>query len=50
MRDAGRDEFNPYLLPGDALACYDSQASDLRDIARMVTDILLPLTLLKTLR
>ena len=50
VRDAGRDEFNPYLLPGDALACYDSQASDLRDIARMVTDILLPLTLLKTLR
>ena len=45
IRDARRDTFNPYLLPGDALACYDSHMTNIRDIARTVADILLPLSL-----
>jgi hypothetical protein len=45
VRDARRDEFNPYLLGGDALACYDSVATNIRDIVRTVADVLVPLAL-----
>ena len=40
IRDASRDEFNPYLLPNDALACYDSGITSVRDVARTVSDVL----------
>ena len=29
VHHADRDEFNPYLLPGDAMACYDSRQTNL---------------------
>ena len=45
IRDKDRDDFNPYLLPGDALACYDSEITTLRDIARTLSDMLLPLSI-----
>ena len=32
VRFAERDEFDPYLLPGDALACYDSNFINFRDV------------------
>ncbi|MBV1886605.1 MAG: VanZ family protein [Parvibaculaceae bacterium] len=32
VRYADRDEFDPYLLPGDALACYDSNFINFRDV------------------
>ena len=32
VRFADRDEFDPYLLPGDALACYDSNFINFRDV------------------
>jgi protein involved in polysaccharide export with SLBB domain len=36
LRRADRDDFDPYLLPGDALACYDSQVTDVAEIARIL--------------
>ncbi|WP_102223389.1 polysaccharide biosynthesis/export family protein [Acidimangrovimonas sediminis] len=33
---ADRDEFDPYLLPGDAIACYDSGATNLFEIGRLI--------------
>ena len=33
MRRADRDDFNPYILPEDALACYDSTVVSLKNLA-----------------
>jgi protein involved in polysaccharide export with SLBB domain len=32
LRDAERDEFNPYILPEDSIACYDSATVSLRNL------------------
>lgn len=40
MSRADRDNFNPYLLPGDAIACYDSTVTNITDVARSLTAIL----------
>ena len=40
------DNINPYLMPNDAIACYDSDFTNFRDIARLVTDIIIPFKLL----
>lgn len=34
LRRADRDNFDPYILPGDSLACYDSRVIDITDVAR----------------
>ena len=34
LRRADRDDYDPYLLPGDALACYDSTVTNITEIAR----------------
>ena len=39
---------NPYLMPNDAVACYDSAVTNVREVARTVTDILSPFTLRKS--
>ncbi|GAA0283657.1 hypothetical protein GCM10009127_26360 [Alteraurantiacibacter aestuarii] len=39
VRAADRDLDDPYLMPGDALACYDSRWMNLRDAIGMVTDV-----------
>jgi len=49
VRRSDRDHFNPVLLPNDAIACYDSNVTNYRDLARTFTDILTPLGLLNTL-
>ena len=36
LRRADRDDFDPYLLPGDALACYDSAITNVSEIGRVV--------------
>ena len=36
---------NPYLMPNDAVACYDSAVTNVREVARTVTDILQPVHL-----
>ncbi|VUD46944.1 hypothetical protein TDB9533_00926 [Thalassocella blandensis] len=46
MRYAQREDMNPYLMPNDALACYDSDVTNMRDVAKTVTDIIKPLSLL----
>lgn len=33
LRMADRDEFNPYIMPEDSLACYDSSTTSLRNLA-----------------
>lgn len=46
MRQAHMEEINPYMMPNDAVACYDSDMTNIRDIARTISDILLPVRLL----
>jgi protein involved in polysaccharide export with SLBB domain len=45
MRHSDRDDINPYVMPNDAIACYDSNITNLRDIARSMADILSPFSL-----
>ncbi|WP_139309878.1 polysaccharide biosynthesis/export family protein [Teredinibacter haidensis] len=45
MRSPHREDINPYLMPNDALACYDSDISNLRDFARSLGDIIGPMKL-----
>ncbi|MEM7267645.1 MAG: polysaccharide biosynthesis/export family protein [Pseudomonadota bacterium] len=42
LRNANRDEFNPIMLPDDALACYDSWATNVRDVATTLGILLAP--------
>ena len=35
LRRADRDDYDPYLLPGDALACYDSTVTNMVEIGRV---------------
>jgi protein involved in polysaccharide export with SLBB domain len=39
LRRADRDDYDPYLLPGDAIACYDSTVTNVGEIGRMVGQI-----------
>lgn len=36
LRRADRDEFNPYILPEDALACYDSSIVSIKNLAAIL--------------
>jgi protein involved in polysaccharide export with SLBB domain len=45
MRQANRDDINPYLMPNDAIACYDSDITNIRDVARTIVDVLSPFLL-----
>jgi hypothetical protein len=49
VRGADRDERDPYLMPGDALACYDSLAMNVRDVISVVGETLTPAILLNNL-
>ncbi len=49
VRDSRRDGLNPHLMPGDAIACYDSGVTNVRDIARTIGDVFAPLSLLRAL-
>ena len=42
VRSADRDRLNPYLMPDDAIACYDSGITDLREVASTLTGLLAP--------
>jgi polysaccharide biosynthesis/export protein len=37
-----RDEINPFLMPDDAIACYDGEVTSARDIASMIQTFILP--------
>lgn len=38
VRNSSRDTLNPYLMPGDAIACYDSRWTNFREAVGLVTD------------
>ncbi|WP_289150055.1 polysaccharide biosynthesis/export family protein [uncultured Salipiger sp.] len=39
LRRADRDDFDPYLLPGDAIACYDSSITNLSEVAGVLGSV-----------
>ena len=43
VRRADRDDFNPVLLPGDAIACYDSHMTNARDVVATLAETVSPL-------
>lgn len=49
VRNHNRDEFNPYLMPNDGIACYDSNVTSIRAVARSFSDLFNPLFLLSKL-
>jgi polysaccharide biosynthesis/export protein len=49
VRAANRDDIDPYLMPGDAIACYDSAAMNLRDIIAAVSEAASPFVLVESL-
>ena len=46
VRNHNRDDFNPYLMPNDGIACYDSNMTNFRDVARSFSDLFNPLSIL----
>ena len=36
LRRADRDDYDPYLLPGDAIACYDSTVTNIAEVGRVL--------------
>lgn len=46
IRNANREDVNPYMLPNDALACYDSGVTNLREVARTLSEVLGPMGIL----
>jgi polysaccharide biosynthesis/export protein len=49
VRAPNRDAIDPYLMPGDAIACYDSAAMNIRDIIATVSEAASPFVLVKSL-
>ena len=33
---ADRDDYDPYLLPGDAIACYDSSVTNIAEVGKVL--------------
>ncbi|GEO00688.1 hypothetical protein NSE01_25200 [Novosphingobium sediminis] len=50
VRDADRDDVDPYLMPGDAIACYDSAAMTFVDAVGVAGNLLGPAVLAKNLK
>jgi protein involved in polysaccharide export with SLBB domain len=46
MTMPNKGNINPYLMPNDAVACYDSDITNYRDIAKTVVDLILPFKML----
>ncbi|PKI18165.1 polysaccharide biosynthesis/export family protein [Colwellia sp. 12G3] len=46
MTMPNKGQINPYLMPNDAVACYDSDITNYRDIAKTLTDLIIPFKLL----
>lgn len=49
VRAANRDDIDPYLMPGDAIACYDSGAMNVRDLIATISEAASPFVLFKSL-
>ncbi|MFM9851740.1 MAG: polysaccharide biosynthesis/export family protein [Sphingomonadaceae bacterium] len=50
VRYADRDDANPYLMPNDAIACYDSTAMSFVDVVGVLGNVLGPAALIKGIR
>jgi polysaccharide export outer membrane protein len=46
MTMPNKRNINPYLMPNDSVACYDSDITNYRDIAKTIAEIILPFKLL----
>lgn len=46
LQAPAQNDINPFMMPNDSVACYDSGVTNLRDISRSFADIVLPFTLL----
>ncbi|WP_255102326.1 MULTISPECIES: polysaccharide biosynthesis/export family protein [unclassified Synechococcus] len=46
LRRSSSSENNPYLMPNDAVACYDSAVTNVRDVLRIFSEIIGPGVLL----
>jgi len=46
MTMPNKGNINPYLMPNDAVACYDSDITNYRDIAKTIADLIIPFKLL----
>jgi polysaccharide biosynthesis/export protein len=42
VMSADRDAINPFLMPDDAIACYDSAATDAREISSLIQALIIP--------
>ncbi|WP_373096451.1 polysaccharide biosynthesis/export family protein [Zhongshania sp.] len=47
LRNPDVEGLNPYLLPNDTISCYDSTLTNVRDIAKAISDIVSPFKLLR---
>jgi polysaccharide biosynthesis/export protein len=45
LRRADRDAYDPYLMPGDSIVCYDSAAMNMRDVLSTVGEAISPYVL-----
>ena len=50
VRNADRDDHDPYLMPGDAIACYDSKAMALVDALGVIGGLVGPAVVLRGLK
>lgn len=39
VRQADRDQYDPFLMPGDSLVCYDGNWTNVRDAIGLMTDV-----------
>jgi protein involved in polysaccharide export with SLBB domain len=46
VRRSDRDNHDPVLMPGDAIACYDSRVTNARDVAKSIIEVISPSSLL----
>jgi len=44
--NSNNDRVNPYLMPNDAVACYDSIITTFRDVIKSISDVLTPAALI----
>lgn len=49
LRDSHNNQDNPFLMPRDAVACYDSTVTNVRHVFQTIGDILNPFSLLEKL-
>jgi polysaccharide export outer membrane protein len=47
VRNADRDSYNPFIMPDDAIACYDSTMTELRDVLSLANAAVLPANTLR---